>query len=147
MAWPTQDRQYAFNRTDSVEEVYFEEMWPTETAGNGQVVPNNVRDGGGQGKPSPLRKAHCRQCGFPLDLNANDHSGGAEQILSGAGGQITTATATITYPNGTTHTEPYGTQVYNKGAGCPLCFSKNSSRIRVDVNNVNPWNVLPPLGF
>lgn len=149
MAWNTQDYGGRFNRDvlDVVEEIGFRDLWPSETAGDGKIIGNSLRTGGGQGKASMLRKAKCQQCGFPVDLAANDHSGGAESTTTGAGGAITTATYTSTYANGTTHVEKAGTQVYNKGAGCPLCFSKNSTDIRVDVSTLDPWNRLPPLGF
>lgn len=80
------------------------------------------------------------------DLVSVDHSGGSLDG-NGAGGSIATATSTITLPNGTTHTENYGTQTANKNSGCALCFSKNSSGQRVLLTAGNPWNKINPLGF
>jgi hypothetical protein len=123
------------------------ELWPTQSAGDGKVVKNNIRDGGGQGKASILRKAKCQQCGFPIDLAQNDHSGGSESVFTGAAGAVTTSTVSSKLASGTVYLENVGTQVYNKGAGCPLCFSKNSTNIRQDVFVSNPYNQQAPIGF
>ncbi len=135
-----------FQRKNNPVETTFEDLWPSETRGNGVVVKNNTRDGSAQGKGSFIRKAHCRMCGFPTDLTTNDHSGGSIDG-NGAGGGIAVATATVTLPNGTIHTENYGTQTYNKAAGCPLCFSKNSSGQRIILTGGNPWDHIQPFGF
>lgn len=124
-----------------------DDLWPSETGGTGVVEKNNQRTGAAQGKSSLLRKAKCRLCGFPNDLTAIDHSGGSLDG-EGAGGAITTATATWTVTGGATATENYGTQAYRKNAGCALCLSKNSTGMRADVLvNIDSWSQRPPLGF
>lgn len=124
----------------------FEDLWPSETKGNGLVVRNNRRTGAAQGKGTLLQKAHCRLCGFPNDLTKIDHQGGSIDG-NGAGGAITTGTATYTFPNGTVHTEAYGSQAYRTAAGCAFCFSKNSSAQRVLLTGGDPWNRTFPSGF
>ena len=99
-------------------------MWPNESAGDGRVRSNNVNDGSGQGKGAFKKKVACRQCGFMLDYQRDDHSGGDENG-SGAGGGVTKSEETVTLTGGTTMTENVGDQDFRKGAGCPLCFSKN----------------------
>lgn len=126
--------------------VDFEPLWPSATKGNGRVVSNNSKNGGAQGKASIILKAHCRLCGFPNDTNLVDHLGGSLDG-NGAGGGITTATATTTLASGATHTENYGTQAYNKGSGCALCFSKNSTSQRIITTGGNPWNKQENYGF
>lgn len=146
--------QKAFWRVESpLHEVVFEEPWPTETRGNGRVAENNARTGAAQGKSSLIRKARCRLCGFPNDLTRVDHSGGSIDGL-GAGGQVslltgsapTSAPASVTGQT-YTHTESYGQQAYRNAAGCALCFSKDSSKIRTDVTAVNAYERVQPLGF
>lgn len=108
----------------------FEEVFPTETKGDGRVVENNLKTGGEQGRGSSKRKVKCKQCGFPFDVSKNDTSGGSSQG-DGAGGVITSTTKTVTLENGDTFTEYYGDQAYKKGGGCPLCFSKNGAQNNV----------------
>jgi hypothetical protein len=150
MAGESRLDQGAFNRRgdvkDAVEVPEFEDLWPSETKGDGRVVANNARTGAAQGKANFTRKAHCQMCGYPVDLNANDHSGGSPDG-NGAGGVVTKSVASATLPNGTVHTEAVGSQAYNKGAGCPMCFSKNSSSERIDANRSDPWARAPQLGF
>lgn len=129
------------------------DQWPTETRGNGEVRKNNARTGGAQGKGTLLRKAPCSKCGFINDLSAVDHSGGSIDGM-GAGGAITTAvvSAPTSAPpdilgNTFTHTENIGTQAVRKNAGCALCFSKNSTRLRIIVDYVSPLNTPLTLGF
>lgn len=147
--------QKAFsNNVYDHEEPAFEEIWPTESRGDGIIVANNFRTGAAQGKSSMIRKAHCRLCGFPNDLVAVDHSGGSIDGL-GAGGGITTQVASaplamsaVNYKGPTTHTENAGTQAFKKGSGCALCFSKNSTGMRVDaLTFTNPWDKLSLTGF
>jgi len=134
----------------------FDNVWPTETKGDGVVRRNNSRTGAAQGKSSMIRKAPCRLCGFLNDLTRIDHSGGSIDG-EGAGGGITTSTVTANTsappsPVGAmsnyTHSENIGTQVYRNAAGCALCFSKNSTGMRVDVlSEVDPWDRLSLSGF
>ena len=122
----------------------FLELWPSDSAGSGRIVGNNRRTGRAQGKGSFLRKAYCQNCGYPNDLNKVDHTGGSEDG-AGAGGAVTKTTNTFTGSGGATFTEETGDQAARKNAGCAMCFSKNSSRERVeDVEAMNP---IPPLGF
>lgn len=134
------------NKKDEVEAIDFENLWPSETSGDGKVVRNNAKTGSGQGKASFVRKAKCRQCGFPTDLNQNATDGGTLDG-NGAGGGISTSTYTATYPNGTTHTESGGTQTYNQGSGCPLCFSANASNEKLDLTFDVNLDSLPRAGF
>ncbi len=131
----------------------FEDMWPSETRGNGQVRKNNANTGGAQGKGTLLRKAPCRLCGFINDLSAIDHTGGSIDGL-GAGGAITTAVTSWTTSappdilgNLTTATEKIGTQAYRRNAGCALCYSKNSTRLRIIIDYISPLNTPLSLGF
>lgn len=131
----------------------FDDLWPTETRGDGKVRPNNFRTGAAQGKSSIKRKAPCRLCGFLNDLTLIDHSGGSIDG-EGAGGNITTTTvsaptsAPANQGKGYTHTEQVGTQAYRGASGCALCFSKNSTGMRVDVlTEVDPWDRLSLTGF
>ena len=107
----------------------FVDVFPTETRGNGLLRPNNVRTGAAQGKGGTKKKAYCQQCGFPVNLNTVDYSGGSLDG-DGAGGNVTETTSSGTMNNGDTYTDYYGEQAHKKGAGCPMCFSKNSSKTR-----------------
>lgn len=147
--------QRAFWRGDSPHgDLPSEDLWPTESRGDGSIKKNNLRTGAAQGKSSLIRKASCRLCGFPNDLTAVNHDGGSIDG-EGAGGAITTATVsapTSAPPSITgevyTHTENIGTQAVRKNAGCCLCFSKNSTGIRLDVQTTSDaWDRLRPLGF
>ena len=129
------------------------DMWPSETRGNGQVRKNNANTGGAQGKGTLLRKLACNKCGFIFDASAVDHTGGSIDG-EGAGGGITTAvvSAPTSAPpsiNGQTytHSENIGTQAYRKNAGCPLCFSKNGTKLRIIIDYVSPLNSPLTLGF
>ncbi len=142
------DLEPFFSRTEHRETVEFEDFFPSDTRGDGKPIKNNFRTGAAQGKSNLLRKAHCWICGYPVDLSVIDHTGGSLDG-NGAGGPITNATVTYTLTNGTTATENYGTQAYRQAAGCPLCFSKNSTKDRnVLLQDINPWDLGPaPLGF
>lgn len=147
--------QKAFWKTKSPnDDITFDDLWPSETKGDGKVRPNNFRTGAAQGKSSIIRKAPCRLCGWINDLTRIDHSGGSIDG-EGAGGQITTQT--VSAPTSAppsidgktfTHTENAGTQAYRNASGCGLCFSKNSTGMRVDVlSEVDPWDRLSLTGF
>lgn len=147
--------QKAFWRVNGKSEEFpFDDVWPTETRGDGKVVKNNARTGAAQGKSSLVRKAHCVLCGFINDLTRIDHSGGSIDA-EGAGGAVTTAVASapVGSPgsiNGNmyTHTENYGSQAYRNASGCALCFSKNSTKLRQDAALIiDPWSRLSNLGF
>ncbi len=129
------------------------DLWPSETRGDGRVRKNNANTGGAQGKGTLLRKAPCRLCGFVNDLSAVDHSGGSIDG-EGAGGAV--ATAVVSAPTSAppdilgnlfTHSEAIGTQTARKNAGCALCFTKNSTRLRIIVDYVSPLNSPLTLGF
>lgn len=132
----------SWQRVKAPPEVQFEDVWPSETRGDGRLLKNNINTGSAQGKSSMIRKAHCRLCGFPNDMNAVDHSGGSIDG-NGAGSTITASVATITLASGTVHTENYGSQAYSKNSGCALCLSKNSISSRTIVSGVDPWNGNP----
>lgn len=93
---------------------------------------NPVSNSGGQGEKSKHDWVTCKQCGYCVDKNSNDHSGGT---LSGNGGYgpVTKTVGdsvadltTDTFTDGsTTRNMGVGNQVVKKGAGCPLCGSKN----------------------
>lgn len=102
----------------------FVPLWPSGTAGDGRVGPNNRNPGGAQGKPSTKLKAKCQQCGFPSDLNKDDNSGGS---LDG-NGAIGPSSATIeswTDQGGATVTESNRSATTKHGGGCKFCGSKN----------------------
>lgn len=123
------------------------ELWPTESKGNGKVVKNNQRTGAAQGKSNLIRKAHCRLCGFPNDITIVDHSGGSLDG-EGAGGAITSTLVSAPVSGGGTHTEYVGLQAYRTAAGCALCFSKNNTAQRVNIDiEPSPWDRISPLGF
>lgn len=136
----------AFERKTAPPPVTFQDLWPSETRGDGKVVKNNQRDGSAQGKGSLIKKAHCRLCGFPNDLISIDHSGGS---LDGNGACYLVSSGTVTY--GTvgdgTATETYGNPGVRPGAGCALCGSKNSTKQRTLLTAGNPWDKVQPLGF
>lgn len=136
----------SFERKSVPPPVEFDELWPSETSGNGQVVLNNSRNGAAQGKGSFLLKAHCRLCGFPNDMSRTDHSGGSLDG-NGAGGSVSLSTVTATLNNGTTHTEGVGTQSFRNASGCALCFTKNSTKQRILLTAGDPWNKPRNLGF
>lgn len=100
-------------------------LWPTETSGNGKYRKNNLRTGSAQGEGTLKRKAQCKQCGFLIDAATNDHSGGSLDG-NGAGGQIVLSFNVVSVSGGGSYTEYVGDQIYNKGSGCPGCFSRNS---------------------
>lgn len=106
----------------------FAPTYPTESKGDGRVRPNNIRTGAGQGAGTVKRKVRCKQCGFLMDLSKNDYSGGSLDG-AGAGGAISKTTNTVTLTNGDTLTEYTGDQRAKKGAGCPMCFSKNGANV------------------
>lgn len=106
--------QFSTSGTDGLS---FTPWFPTETKGDGAIRPNNLRPGKDQvnARPSERRKVRCKQCGFPADLSRHDNSGG-DLSGQGAGGVVTN-----------------NDQAYRKGAGCPMCYSKNYSSVTSDV--------------
>ena len=133
----------------------FSDMFPTETRGDGLLRPNNVRTGAAQGKGGWKKKVRCQQCGFLVNINAVDYSGGSLDG-SGAGGAITQSADVGTMNNGDTtdsgmtddtglpNTHNVGEQAAKKGAGCPFCFSKNSSKVKNFTQAPTPR---PKVGF
>lgn len=121
----------------------FGDEFPTATRGDGKLRQNNVKTGAAQGKGSSKLKVRCRQCGMLVNLNTVDHSGGSLDG-SGAGGTITQVSDTGTMLNGNSYTDTHGEQALKKGAGCPHCFSKNSTSIRNLVQTPTPK---PLIGF
>ena len=122
----------------------FEERFPTETRGNGLLVPSNRRTGAAQGQGSFKRRAYCQQCGFPgLDMARDDHTGGS---LDGDGGvSISTSDVNYTISSGDTLTESVGDSTISRGSGCPHCGSKNGAKERLeDVEQIEP---VPMIGF
>ena len=91
-----------------------DQMFPTETAGDGLVRPPYRRAHDGQGRAVSTRRVSCGICGFPgVDTNKHD-SGGGSLAGDGAGGIITQQGSGAD-----------ANQAYNTGGGCPLCMSKN----------------------
>jgi hypothetical protein len=117
----------------------FTESFPTETRGDGLIRPNNARTGAAQGKGGWKKKVRCQQCGFLMDVNKVDYSGGSLDG-QGAAGAVTISADVGTLSNGGTtddgmtndvgeaNTHKVGEQAYKKNAGCPFCFSKNGSK-------------------
>ena len=95
-------------------------FFPSETVGTGSILPQYRKINDGQGGGLKLRRVSCKICGFPgADLVRHDHSGGSLDG-NGAGGSISLQS------NGSgTQQSGDGNQTYNKGAGCPMCFSRN----------------------
>lgn len=107
-------------------------MFPSETAGDGRIRRQYLRDRDGQGNGLKLRRVACKNCGFPgCDLVRHDHSGGSLDG-SGAGGAITQQGSGAD-----------ANQAYNSGGGCPLCYSKNfyGSRRRRDEFSRTPFYI------
>jgi len=94
----------------------FRPIFPSPTAGDGILRPNNARTGKNQpnAKPSPRRKVKCKICGFLADLSRHDNSGGSLEG-SGALGNFTSHSSDSNVKE----------QAYRVGGGCPLCGSKN----------------------
>lgn len=103
------------------------DVFPSETKGDGLPIKNNIKTGSRQGMGSSKRKVRCQICGFPVDINMVDHSGGSPEG-DGAGGEIKTTEQQVEH-NGFVYTIRNPDQEYIKGGGCPFCFSKHSSRI------------------
>jgi len=104
----------------------FAPMFPTPTAGDGMLRPNNARPGKHQpdARPSQKRKVHCKNCGFLADLSRDSNDGG-NLDPTGAGGDITK----VADGRG----NKAGEQAFNQGSGCPLCFSKNISPVHYGI--------------
>ena len=98
----------------------FRPIFPSPTAGDGRMRPNNARPGKEQpdARPSPRRKVRCKNCGFLADLSRHSNDGGSLEG-SGAGGIMTPHDSDSTVLE----------QQYRVGAGCPLCHSKNFANV------------------
>ncbi len=103
----------------------FSKMFPSSTGRDGRLRPNSRKRGAGQGKTSSKLIGYCKNCGFPINRNSVDHSGGS-YLGDGGYGALTKDTATGTLLNGNTFTDEWGDRDVNKGSGCPMCGSKNS---------------------
>jgi len=133
----------------------FSDVFPSETKGDGLLRPNNTRTGAAQGRGGFKKKVRCQICGFLVDLNKVDYSGGSFDG-SGAGGVITQSVDVGTMNNGDTtdsgmtddvgnpNTHNVGEQALKKGAGCPFCLSKNSSKV---TNVTQAPTPRPKVGF
>lgn len=143
---PSRELSDSFNRKDTIAEIYLEDVFPSETKGDGNLVSNNLRTGAAQGRSSLVRKVHCQFCGFPFDATKVDHTGGSLDG-NGGGGAITSTTTSYTYANGVTLSITAGNQAYSRNSGCPLCFSRNGAKSRRDITMSQPWDRLPNLGF
>lgn len=101
---------------------FFPAMFPTATAGSGQLRPNNRRApiNPSINLDSPRRKLSCSQCGFLCDLSRQAPSGGD------MGGDGAFAGSTIE----STSAGYSGQGRLAVGAGCPLCGSKNFAASR-----------------
>ena len=136
---------------DDSDPTIFEDVFPSESKGDGMIRPNNVKPGWSQGAASFKRKVRCQQCGFLVDIQKVDHSGG-DYEAAGAGGGITTDGSALTpVVDAEGHTiykeitgdpaEHTGVQAHRKGSGCPFCFSRNSSKVKIkDMPMVRPIN-------
>ncbi len=110
-------------------------LFPSPSAGDGKVRPNSARSGKGQGKGAATRYVTCKHCGFTVDSNTVDHSGGTQDGNMGYSEVTKTADDAVgvtdlvsdSYVDGGTITRfpGEGYQSVKKGAGCPLCGSKN----------------------
>lgn len=95
-------------------------IFPTETQGDGRIRRQYLKAFDGQGGGVKTRRVSCRICGFPgADLVQHDNSGGS-LAGDGAGGAISLQSDGEGDQQGGD-----GNQTYNRGGGCPLCFSKN----------------------
>lgn len=112
-----------FHRASKDAADFFPPMFPTPTAGSGQLRANNRRPPRNPSLniDSPRRKVPCRQCGFLCDLSRQAPSGGD---LGGDG-----AFAGVTV-DADTSAGYSGEGNLQTGAGCPLCGSKNFSASR-----------------
>lgn len=119
------------------ESVGFAPLFPSETRGDGKLRANNKESGGLLGSGSFKKKVSCSNCGFMLDLNRDDVSGGSDSG-NGAGGRIAVETVSLTQPGGETYTEYSPDQSFAKGGGCPMCFSKNGSKNRPEDVSETP---------
>jgi len=108
-------------------------LYPSPTSGDGKVRPNSARSGKGQGKGAATRFVTCRNCGFTVDSKTTDKSGGTQdgnggysEVTKTAGDGVTDLVSDSYVDGGTTTRYPgTGEQTVKKGAGCPLCGSKN----------------------
>lgn len=104
----------------------FSPLFPSSTGRDGRVRPNSAKTGNGQGRGSPRRMIHCKQCGYVFDRNKTDVSGGSE---NGDGGLEDVQTTSVSYTvGGETHTDVFANvRGVGEGSGCPQCGSKNGA--------------------
>jgi len=90
----------------------FNKQFPSRTAGDGSPFLFSTNRGEGQGESHPGFDVKCKQCGFPVDIDVTDHKGGTPECVGGYGA--------ITVDG-----DGIGQHDVRKGAGCPLCGTKN----------------------
>ena len=106
---------------------------PSETAGDGRIVENNIISGlsqGAGGNP-PAQKVQCLQCGFFVDLSktAISRSKGNEETGRGGLSEPTATTVTGTLPNGSSISDISLETTVNTGIACAFCGSMNFTRL------------------
>jgi hypothetical protein len=143
------------NPIDEKDPRNFTDMFPSPTRGDGLLRPNNVRTGAEQGRAGLKKKVRCQQCGFLMDINKVDYSGGSLDGQGAAGEVVQSADVGVMNNGDTTdsgmtdnvgnpETHKVGEQVYKKNSGCPLCFSKHGSKSKTIVQAPMPR---PKVGF
>jgi hypothetical protein len=93
----------------------FRKIFPSRSRGSGAFLKNSINTGGGQGITPPTLYAECKICGFILDTNVTDTSGGSWGAQGGYG-EITVTETEFSL---------FGDSDVRKGSGCPFCGTKN----------------------
>lgn len=110
-------------RRASEESDGFSKMFPSATGRDGRVRRNSARTGRGQGRGTTKRMVRCKQCGFLFDANRTAHDGQSQDGEGGLG-NLTKYSDSYTV-SGVSRTDTYASQTARKGAGCPLCGTRN----------------------
>lgn len=96
----------------------FQDLFPSESAGDGMIRRQYFKRNDGQGQGTGVQRVSCKNCGFTgCDTSRHDNSGGT---LDGNG-----ALGATSVQSGSASDSADGNQAHNKGGGCPLCGSKN----------------------
>ena len=111
----------------------FLDLHPSETAGDGRIVENNIISGlsqGGGGSP-PAQKVSCLRCGFYVDLSktAISKSKGNEETGRGGLSEPVATDVSGTLPNGSTITDTSLETTVNTGIACSFCGSMNFTKL------------------